>query len=50
LFRRSERPAFGVSLRPTEEMGGATREAALADLAGLEFQTRPEGDAFAGNS
>ncbi len=41
LFGQPERPAVCVSLRPTEEMCGANREAALAHLAGLELATRP---------
>ena len=41
LYGRPERPAVCVSLRPTEEMCGATREHALAFLAGLEAATLP---------
>jgi hypothetical protein len=41
LFGRPERPAFCAGLRPREDMCGASREAALAHLAGLEVQTRP---------
>jgi Fe-S-cluster containining protein len=41
LFGRPERPAVCASLRPNEEMCGATREQALAHLAGLERATRP---------
>ncbi len=41
LFGRPERPAFCVSLRPTGEMCGSTREEALAGLDRLERQTRP---------
>jgi Fe-S-cluster containining protein len=40
LFGRPERPAFCASLRPTEEMCGADRGAALAFLAQLEVATR----------
>jgi hypothetical protein len=39
LFGKPERPAVCVSLRPTEEMCGATREAALTSLATLELAT-----------
>ncbi len=41
LFGKPERPAVCVSLRPTEEMCGATREEALAWLTRLEQATRP---------
>lgn len=41
LFGRPERPAFCVSLRPTEEMCGADRAAALRHLAHLERVTQP---------
>ena len=41
LFGKPERPAVCLSLRPTEEMCGATREAALAHLTRLERATRP---------
>jgi Fe-S-cluster containining protein len=41
LFGRPERPAFCAGLRPTEEMCAASREQALAYLAGLEQATRP---------
>lgn len=41
LFGRPERPAVCVSLRPSEEMCGATREHALAFLARLESATKP---------
>jgi hypothetical protein len=44
LFGRPERPAFCVSLRPTEEMCGATREAALEHLGALERLTKPDCD------
>jgi len=40
LFGKPERPAFCASLRPTEEMCGADRGAALAYLARLEAATR----------
>ena len=41
LFGRPERPAVCMSLRPTEEMCGMSREEALAHLTGLELATRP---------
>jgi Fe-S-cluster containining protein len=41
LFGKPERPAVCVSLRPTEEMCGATRDDALAFLARMEQTTRP---------
>jgi hypothetical protein len=41
LFGKPERPAVCVSLRPTEEMCGATREEALAYLTRLEWATQP---------
>lgn len=41
IFGRPERPAFCASLRPTQEMCGATREQALAHLAALEALTAP---------
>ncbi len=41
LFGRPERPAVCVSLRPTEEMCGVDRDAALIHLDGLELATRP---------
>ena len=40
LFGQPERPAFCASLRPTEEMCGADRAAALAFLTRLEIATR----------
>lgn len=40
LFGRPERPAFCASLRPTDEMCGASREDALAFLTQLEEATR----------
>jgi len=36
LFDRRDRPAVGVSLRPMEEICGATREHALAYLKALK--------------
>jgi len=42
LFDQPERPAVCVSLRPTEEMCGTTRDEALAYLANLERKTRPD--------
>jgi uncharacterized protein len=41
LFGRPERPAVCVSLRPTQEMCGATRDEALDRLLELEHATRP---------
>jgi Fe-S-cluster containining protein len=41
LFGHPERPAVCASLRPTEEMCGADREAALAYLIRLDRATRP---------
>ncbi len=41
LFGKPERPAVCVSLRPTEEMCGITRDEALAHLTRLELATRP---------
>jgi Fe-S-cluster containining protein len=41
IFGRPERPAFCASLRPTQEMCGATREAAFAYLDTLESATDP---------
>jgi hypothetical protein len=41
LFGLPERPAVCTSLRPTEEMCGGSREAALLYLAALELATRP---------
>jgi hypothetical protein len=41
LFGRPERPAFCVSLRPSDEMCGASRDNALAILAALERATLP---------
>jgi hypothetical protein len=42
LFGRPERPAFCASLRPTQEMCGADRSAALAFLNRLEAATRAD--------
>jgi hypothetical protein len=44
LFGKPERPAFCVGLRPSMEMCGTDREAALAGLAELERATRPGGE------
>ena len=41
LFGKPERPAFCASLRPSMEMCGSDRDAALAYLTGLEIATRP---------
>ncbi len=41
LFGRPERPAVCVSLRPMEEMCGASRAEALDFLAALELATAP---------
>ena len=41
LYGQPERPAVCVSLRPTEEMCGITRDEALAHLEQLERATRP---------
>jgi hypothetical protein len=41
LFGKPERPAVCSSLRPSEEMCGASREEALAILERLERWTRP---------
>jgi hypothetical protein len=41
IFGRPERPAFCVSLHPTEEMCGTTRDEAMAYLAALETATKP---------
>ncbi len=42
LFGKPERPAVCASLRPTEEMCGASRHDALQYLGGLEVQTKPD--------
>ena len=39
IFGRPERPAVCVSLRPSEEMCGADRNAAMAFLSSLEVMT-----------
>ena len=41
LFGLPERPAFCVGLRPSAEMCGQTREAAVVYLERLELLTRP---------
>jgi len=41
IFGKPERPAFCASLRPTQEMCGASREEALAFLTTLELATSP---------
>ena len=41
IFGRPERPAFCASLRPAQEMCGATAAEAMAHLAALELATRP---------
>jgi uncharacterized protein len=41
IFGRPERPAFCASLRPTEDMCGASRTDALHHLATLERATQP---------
>ena len=43
LFGQPERPAFCVSLRPTESMCGVSQGEAMAYLEKLEIQTLPEG-------
>lgn len=43
IFGRPERPAFCASLRPTQEMCGASREEAMAYLDKLERLTNPGG-------
>lgn len=43
LFGRPERPAFCVSLRPSDDMCGADRDEALTLLARMEQATRPAG-------
>ena len=40
IFGRSERPAVCLSLRPSQDMCGATRDEALAALQQLEKLTR----------
>jgi hypothetical protein len=41
IFGKPERPAVCVSLQPTEEMCGGTREEALTRLVRLERETAP---------
>jgi hypothetical protein len=41
LFGKPERPAVCVSLRPSQEMCGASREYAMAHLEALENLTKP---------
>ena len=41
IFGRPERPAFCVSLRPSQEMCGASTAEAMASLNALEIATRP---------
>jgi len=41
IFGRPERPAFCASLRPTQEMCGASTAEAMAHLTALELATRP---------
>ena len=41
LFGKPERPAFCVSLRPAQDMCGASRGEAMALLAALERATAP---------
>ncbi|RPE79912.1 YkgJ family cysteine cluster protein [Vulcaniibacterium tengchongense] len=48
LFGRPERPAFCASLRPSQDMCGADREAALAHLRWLERMTDPRAGNVAG--
>ncbi len=43
LYGRPERPVVCASLRPTEEMCGASREHALDHLARFEAATGPAG-------
>ena len=44
LFGKPERPAFCVSLRPTETMCGASRNEAIGYLTRLETLTTPDGN------
>ena len=46
LFGQPERPAVCASLRPSDEMCGANREAALNYLSELEQKTGPRPTAF----
>jgi len=41
IFGKPERPAFCASLRPTQEMCGASQEDAMTYLARLETATKP---------
>ena len=41
LFGKAERPAFCLSLKPSAEMCGSSREEALAYLEALERATAP---------
>jgi len=41
LFGKPERPAVCVSLRPSEDMCGCSREDAMTHLARLELLTQP---------
>jgi Fe-S-cluster containining protein len=41
IFDKPERPAFCASLRPSQEMCGASTEEAFASLTTLELATRP---------
>ena len=41
IFGTPERPAFCSSLRPTQEMCGASREEAMSFLTRLETVTKP---------
>ncbi|MFI5338121.1 MAG: YkgJ family cysteine cluster protein [Opitutales bacterium] len=50
LFGQPVRPAFCVSLRPSEEMCGKSCEEALEYLSGLEAATRPRGGAGSSSS
>lgn len=43
LFGMPERPAFCGTLKPNEQMCGASRDEALQILTLLEIETRPEG-------
>jgi hypothetical protein len=43
IFGRPERPAVCASLRPNEEMCGASRDEALRVLQALELATRQAG-------
>ncbi|MBA2237645.1 MAG: YkgJ family cysteine cluster protein [Lysobacter sp.] len=42
LFGKPERPAFCVTLRPSMDMCGASRDEATVMLAALERATRPD--------